>query len=111
MDYLNGVSAEELPALKAGILALAASAPGDDLDRMLAELASLAELPPVDQIRTLRRLAADAPGALSRRADAVTERLAGPGRPMTITALAAELDVSRGKVNEAAARARAARMA
>ena len=75
---------------------------------MLAELAGLAELPPVEQIRALRRLAAAAPGALSRRADAVTERLAGPLRPMTITALAAELGVSRKRVGDTVRHRRAA---
>lgn len=58
-------------------------------------------MPLIDQARALPGLIDTSREVLSRRRGAVFAALAGPGKPMTITALAAELRIHRSKVDDA----------
>jgi hypothetical protein len=72
-----------------------------DLDDLRQALNDLEAMPLIDQARAIPGLMKQADRALSLRRGAVFAALAGPGKPMTIVALAAELDIHRSKVDDA----------
>ena len=83
--------------------------PANDLARLRQALDDLEALPLLEQARATPAVIDVAKEALSRHRGAVFAALAGPGRPMTITGLAKELGIGRGKVNDAIAAWRASR--
>ena len=82
----------------------------NDLDRLRAKMDALEAMPLLEQARALPDLIKEAPKDLALYRGAVFDALAGPGRPMTIVALAEELGIrSRSKVDDAIAAHRKAR--
>jgi hypothetical protein len=79
----------------------APGAPESGLSRVRRALDDLEALPLIDQAKALPALAKEVDRALSLRRGAVFAALAGPGRPMTIKALAGELGIHRSKVDDA----------
>lgn len=73
----------------------------DDLESLRRALNDLETMTPLDRARTLHALVDEAPRVLARSRSAAFDALAGPGRPMTITALAKELRIHRSRVDEA----------
>jgi hypothetical protein len=75
--------------------------PVNDLAALRQALDDLENMPPIDQARAIPGLIDQARETLARRRGAVFAALAGPGKPMTITALAKELGIHRSKVDDA----------
>jgi hypothetical protein len=73
----------------------------DDLESLRQALNDLETMPLIDQAKTLPGLINMSREVLSLRRGAVFDALAGPGKQMTITALARELGIHRSKVDDA----------
>jgi hypothetical protein len=86
-----------------------ATTPAADLARLRKALDDLEAMPLLEQARATPAVIDVAKEALSRHRGAVFAALAGPGRAMTITDLAKELGIGRGKVNDSIAAWRASR--
>ncbi len=73
----------------------------DDLAELIRALTDLEEAPLIRQAHMIPQLMDLAREVLSQRRGAVFDALAGPGKPMTIKALAGELGIHRSKVDDA----------
>lgn len=78
----------------------------DELARLRKALDDLEALPPLEQARAVPGVIDLAKKTLSRHRGHLFASLAGPGRPMSIAALARELGITRGKIDDAIASAR-----
>lgn len=73
----------------------------DDVAKLIRALADLEEAPLLAQAHMIPPLMDLAREVLSQRRGTVFDALAGPGKPMTIKALAAELGIHRSKIDDA----------
>lgn len=78
----------------------------DELARLRKALDDLEKLPPLEQARAVPAVIDLAKETLSRHRGGLFASLAGPGRPMSIAALARELGVTRSKIDDAIAAVR-----